>query len=212
MSDITVGVQGNMSGSHSVEISGLTREEKDRLLAAIRGLSWFKVEGGRLETSPCHLPLPDPVHDERMLPFWRQFAPHQLQGEFLERIFEEMSDDVIYEPHFTISSPCGYNYTPENYVREIEKLNSYGFIQMRSRRGDDGFFWEHWYLPGVWCAKGELKEVVDGITSMAKTWEDPHGRRKNKECFKRVLQFLRHNASFGTLDVSVQRLCQVRGD
>lgn len=110
------------------------------------------------------------------------------------------------------NGPRASNLTPENYVRESEKLTSYGFIQLRSKREEDGGYWEIWYLPGVWCAKGDLKKIVDDITTKAKTWEDPHGRRKDKECFKAVLEFLRRNASFGTLDVSIQRLCQVWED
>ncbi len=212
MKKISIGARSFGQGSNSIEITGLTQEEADQLLSAIQGLSWFKVEEGRLKTSSCHLPLPDPTQDEQMLPFWRQFSHHQLQSEFLEKVFEEMSDDVIYMPHFTIQSLCGYDYTPENYMKESEKLTSYGFIQMRSRRGEDGGYCELWYLPGVWCAKGELKEVVDGITSKAKTWEDPHGKRKDKECFRAVLEFLRRKASFGTLDVSIQRMCQVWDD
>ena len=199
-------------GPNSIEIKGLTHEEMGQLLGAIRGLSWFKVEEGRLKASSCHIPLPDPVHDELMLPFWRQFEHHQLQGELLEKLFEEMCGDVIYMPHFTIQHLCGHNYTPENYVREAEKLTSYGFIQLRSKRGEDGGFWELWYLPGVWCAKGDLKAYIDGITAKAKSWEDPSGKLKDKECFKAVLEFLRRNTSFGTLDVSVQRLCQVLDD
>lgn len=212
MSDITIGSRSSGHGSNSIEIKGLTHDESEQLLSAIRGFSWFKVEEGRLVTNPCHIPLPDPVNDEKMLPFWRQFSNVQAQGEFLEKIFEDMSDDVIYQPHFTIQSLCGYNYTPENYAYESNKLLGYGFIQTRSKRSEDGGYWELWYLPGIWCAKGNLKEVVDTITNKAKTWEDPLGKRKDKECFKAVLEFLRHNVSFGTLDVSIQRLCMVWDD
>ena len=212
MSNISIGSRSSGRGSNSIEINGLTQEEADQLLSAVRGLSWFKVEEGRLKASPCHLPLPDPVYDEQMLPFWRQFSNTQVQGEFLEKVFEDMNDDVIYMPHFMIQSLCGYDYTPENYARESEKLLSYGFIQTRSKRGEDGGYWELWYLPGVWCAKGDLKEVVDGITTKAKSWEDPSGKRKDEECFKAVLEFLRRHVSFGTLDVSIQRLCMVMDD
>jgi hypothetical protein len=212
MSNISIGTRSSGRSSNSIEITGLTQEEADQLLSAVRGLSWFKVEEGRLKANPCHLPLPDPIHDEHMLPFWRQFSNIQAQGEFLEKMFEDMSDDVIYMPHFTIQSLCGYNYTQENYAQESEKLLSYGFIQTRSKRGEDGHYWELWYLPGVWCVKGDLKEVVDGITAKAKTWEDPHGKRKDKECFNAVLEFLRRNISFGTLDISIQRLCMVMDD
>jgi hypothetical protein len=209
---ISIGTRKSGRDSSSVEITGLTQIEVERLLSAIHSLSWFKVEDGRLVSSPCHLPLPDPVRDEHMLPFWREFQNTHSQGEFFERIFEDMSEDVICSPHFTIQSLCGYNHTPENYAREAEKLLSYGFVQTRSRRAEDGRYWELWYLPGIWCAKGNLKEVVEGITAKARTWEDPHGKRKDKECFKAVLEFLRRNVSFGTLDVSVQRLAAVMDD
>ncbi len=212
MSEIRIASWSSGLGSNSIQITGLTQEEADKLLNAVRGLSWFTVEEGRLKTSPCNLPLPDPIHDEQMLPFWRQFSNNQIQGELLNKVFEDMSDDVIYMPHFMIQSLCGYDYTPENYMRESEKLVSWGFIQTRSKRGEDGGYWEFWYLPGVWRVKGDLKEVVDGITDKAKTWEDPHGRRKDKECYKAVLNFLSRNVSFGTLDVSVQRFCMVADD
>lgn len=209
MNTISIGTRSSGRGSNSIEITGLTPEEADQLLSAIHGLSWFKVEEGRLKTSPCHLPLPHPTNDEEMLPFWKQYSNVSTQGEFFKKIFEEMRDDVIYMPHFTIQSLCGYNYTPENYARESAKLTSYGFVHLRSRRGDDGGFWEMWYLPGVWCAQGELKGVVEEITIRAMSWEDPHGRRKDKECFEAVLKFLGQNVSFGTLDVSIQRMCMV---
>jgi len=209
MNKISVGVRSSGRGSNSIEITGLTQQEADQLLSAVRGRSWFTVEGDRLKISPRHLPLPDPVHDEKMIPFWRQHSNGPAQAEMVPRVFSEMSPGVIEYAHITIQSLCGYDYTPENYIRESEKLLSYGFIQVRSKRGEDGGFWEMWYLPGVWCAKGDLKEVVDRITNMGKSWVDPQGKRKNKECFDAILGFLRLHVSFGTLDISVQRMCQV---
>jgi len=212
MSKISIGTKSYGPDSSSIEIKGLTREEADQLLGSIRGHSWFTVEDGRLKVAPRHEPLPDPTQDEGMLPFWRKFEHHQPQGELVARVFEEMSADAIYEPHFAIQSLCGYNYSRENYAIESEKLTSYGFTQMRSKRAEDGSYWEIWYLPGVWFAKGDLKEVIDKITSRAKSWEDPHGKRKKRECFEAVLEFIRRNVSFGTLDVSIQRMCAVMGD
>lgn len=212
MKKISIGSYSSGQDSNSVHFTGLTKKEADQLIGAVRGLSWFGVKEGRLEVSSRYLPLPDSVQDEQMLPFWRQFSNTPVQGEFLEKIFEDMSDDVIYLQHIMIQSLCGYNYTPENYANEAEKLLSYGFIQTRSKRGENGCYWEMWYLPGVWAAKGHLKEIVDGVTAKAKSWEDPHGKRKDKECFKAVLEYLRRNVSFGTLDVSVQRFCMVRDD
>ena len=212
MAKITLSCQNYGMGIHSIKLKGMTQEEVDQFLCAIREHSWFKIEDGRLRTRPCCVSIPDPAQDEEILPFWPQLSHHQPQDEYFEKVFREMSDDVIYQPHITIQSLCGRNRTPENYVREAEKLKSYGFVQLRSKRGEDGDYWEIWYLPGVWHVKGDLKRVVDNITAKAKTWEDPHGRRKDQECFKAVYEFLRRNASFGVLDVSIKRLYQVSGD
>ena len=198
--------------TREVVISGLTQTEADQLLCALSGMSWFGVKDGRLEVHAKHLPLLDTTHDEKMLPFWREHANTQVQGELIEKVFEEMSDDVLYYPHFTIQSLCGYYYSPENYAYEAQKLLSYGFVQMRSKRAENGKYWEHWYLPGVFFAKGHLKEIVDSVTVAARSWEDPHGRRKDKECFKAVLEFLRCNVSFGSLDVSMQRYAMATPD
>jgi hypothetical protein len=214
MNDVKISIASyqTRSRSNSVTVSDLTQDEAEQLLGAVKGVSWFKVESGRLLTSPVHLPLPDPIHDETMFPFWREFSNTQSQREIVPKIFDEMSGDVIYSPHFTIQSLCGYDYTPDNYTREAEKLVSYGFIQVRSQRNQDGGYWELWYLPGIWCAKGDLKAVVDKITNLGKSWEDSQGRRKEKMCFEAVLDHLRKNISFGTLDVSIQRLCMVMDD
>jgi hypothetical protein len=36
-------------------------------------------------------------------------------------------------------------------------MSAIGFQQMRSPRGEDGKYWEVWYLPGAWAAEGQLK-------------------------------------------------------
>ena len=101
-----------------------------------------------------------------------------------------------YSPSITIQGLCGYNYTEENYKWNAEKLESYGFQCLRSRRGTDAKFWELWFLPGLWCSKGDLEANV-------KRGKD------DKEELKIALEFLRHKVSFGTLDVSNQRMCMV---
>lgn len=196
----------------SVTISGLTESEAGKIQSAVGGLAWFRIVDGKLETHSAVRPLPDPVEDEAMLPFWKHHSPYQLELKEVNASFEELKDDVVYSPHITISSLCGYHYTKENYQKQAEKLESYGFIQMRSKRGNDGRYWEVWYLPGIWAARGALQEVVAKITEKAKTWEDPHGRRKEKESFDAVIRFLRVDVQFGSLDVSVQRLAMVMDD
>jgi hypothetical protein len=52
---------------------------------------------------------------------------------------------------------CGYDYTPENYARAAARLSDLGLSCMRSPRGEDGRYWEHWFLPGLWAGKGQLE-------------------------------------------------------
>jgi hypothetical protein len=96
-------------------------------------------------------------------------------------------------PSFVVQHLCGYHWTPENYAREAEKLAGWGFECLRSRRLPGGQFWELWYLPGLWAARGGLRDETDfpGGTEVAKA--------------ARAIRFLCKNASFGTLDVTAQR-------
>lgn len=52
----------------------------------------------------------------------------------------------------------GYGCEPEALKRKIDYMNSIGFACMRSPRGEDGKYWEAWYLPGDWAAQGEMKD------------------------------------------------------
>jgi hypothetical protein len=196
----------------SVTISGLDQKTSELLSGTVSGTQWFRVQDGVAEFRSTLEPLPNPVIDEAMLPFWKENRQKSVQPELFDVVFDELCPDALYFPHITISGLCGYNYSKENYERESKKLLSYGFIQMRSKRGNDGKFWEFWYLSGLWAVKGELKDVVDRITVKARTWNDSYGRRKDKECFDTVLEFLRKNVQFGSLDVSVQRMAMVIDD
>lgn len=193
----------------SITISGLDRKTINLLHGVVSGAQWFRVQEGAAQFHSCFEPLPDPVKDEAMLPFWGPCLQNERQLELFELRFEELRPDCTYYPHITISGLCGYNFSKENYARESAKLLSYGFFQMRSQRSDEGRFWEFWYLPGILATKGDLKDVVDTITLKTRTWDDPDGRCKEKECLGAVLEFLRRNVQFGSLDVSVQRMAMV---
>lgn len=184
-----------------VMVGGLTEDEQQKLEGVITaGNYWVKRnEDGRLRFVPAHEPLPDPIKDEEMLPFWRRFDPRKpgLQT----TLFDEERLTGFCSPSIIIGSLCGYNYTPEKYKEEAERLESYGFSCMRSERGDDGRYWEHWSLCGLFSARGDLKDVLVRFE-----------RRNDKVKLEAAIEFLRHNVSFGTLDVCVQRLAMVMDD
>lgn len=103
-----------------------------------------------------------------------------------------------------IQSLCGYDYTDEKYQEEVAKLDSYGFIRLRSGVDENKNFIEIWYLPGIPFAKGDLRDILMGIVERDK--------EKTNWRLERVLEFLRKNVRFGTLDVSVQKLYAAHPD
>lgn len=197
---IRVSSQGRDGGGVcTLTLNGLTKEELEEVLSSIQlGLKWIRlnVEDGRLLTEPVHNPLPGPTDDDEMLPFWRKKTSSNQS--FLFDDFE-MSKEKGFSPSITIQSLCGYNYSKENYKRVSENLEKWGFECLRSRRGSDGRFWEIWFLPGLWASKGDLRARVDRET-----------KEENK--LSKALEFLRVRSSFGTLDVSNQRLAMVLYD
>lgn len=176
------------------EIRGLTQREGELVEGSILGGHHWIRRGsdGRLENVPSYLPLPDPVVDEEMYPFWRKLE----QGEVIQpKLVSSGYLPKGYGASISIQHLCGYYYTKENYRKQAEKLTKFGFVCMRSRRGDDATFWEIWYLPGVWAAKGELEIAINDS--------------KETDLMKKTevaVRYLGNHVSFGTLDCSVQRL------
>jgi hypothetical protein len=188
-------------GRH-LSVSGLTEKESELLRASIEGGHQWVRRGkdGRLEHVPSFEELPGPTTDDDMLPFWR----HSVEGEARQQeLFgfdpETEASNKHASPAIYISSLCGYNYTAENYKREAAKLTAYGFVCMRSPRDvNSGQYCEKWYLSGVWAVEGQLKKAL--FRCKAGT---------ENEKFKFVLDYLRRNASFGSLNVVVQRFAMV---
>ena len=185
------GPEGNIS------LTGFSQESLDKMVAACTsGVYFIQVKDGKLVAIPTLEDLPKPAEDKKMLPFWRKPAEiiyPEVYDEF------EHSKEKGFSPSITIQHLCGYNYTKEGYTAEAKKLESYGFECLRSRRGPDAKYWEIWLLPGLWGAKGEFKKNVE----CGKSDEDK---------LKIALEFLRHKTSFGTLDVSSQRLAMASPD
>lgn len=186
-------------------LSGIPESAFETIEGVLNGQQWMMVEKGQPRFWPAREPLPDPIKDDEMLPYWQHDTQRQytLRGVTFD---EERRYDT---PSFMVSHLCGYNYTPERYREQAELLASYGFVCMRSRRGADGRFWETWYLPGAWAAAGALEECVEGLKALPPI--EDHAERSRRET-DTVVTFLCRNASFGSLDVVVQRAAMALDD
>lgn len=183
-------------GAGELELRDLTQDEVDQLYGSFsNGNCWVRRgDNGRLESVSFFQPLPDPIQDPVLLPFWPPIGWEPDQYELFPHDANIASRLRHVYPSITIQHLCGYGYTPEKYAEQAELLEGLGFTCLRSRRGESGQYYEIWYLPGLWAAKGRLKEaLVDS------------GQPKD-QAIDVALEYLRQHASFGTLDVSVQRL------
>jgi len=204
-------------GNHSITISG-TAAEMDLIRSMMTGAKWIGTEGGKLWGADRLKPLPSPVDDPMLPPKWSIKVPVLDQGTKKEiekamgasardsvKTSINVRDDVEpdegwHYPGFIVQHLCGYNWSKANYRDQAQRLTNWGFECCRSRRGADGRFREVWYLPFASMATGRLKEVVDQVGSGGGEWQ---------ELCKVIVKFLCENASFGTLDVTVQRAAMV---
>ncbi len=186
---------GDYNGGQCAEFSGLEKGEVDMMHSAAGGQAWITVDdNGRVKSAPTREPLPGLTEDLAMAPFWRRHQDVQAKLELND--FESL--EAYSSPHFVVQHLCGYRYSLENYQMQAARLERFGFQCMRSKRAADGKFWEIWFLPGAWAAQNELKEVCSKFKM-----------DERKEMVKAVTSFLARNCSFGTLDVSVQKLAMV---
>ncbi len=192
------GRSGGRCEQGDVTVGGLTPDEIDSMEAFTLGCCWIRVsEDGRLERRDRFAKLPDPVDDPCQPPQWIPSVDWTKESSFLcnpTPPLPEEPNPKYSSPAFMVKYLCGYNNTPYDY--EARKLQSYGFECLRSRRGRDGRFWEIWYLPGYWSAKGELKNVMAL-------------KPNNSEQVSVAVDFLCRHVSFGTLDVCYQRAAMV---
>ncbi|MDB5254554.1 MAG: hypothetical protein JWL80_620 [Parcubacteria group bacterium] len=180
----------NVENSGSITISGLSSEEVDGLSVLVKGgLSWVTMKEGRLVFQSTLKPLPAAIDDDEMLPFWRPMSEHR--GEVKNVRLDGIDKFDVYSPSFTIQGLCAYEYTPAAYRKVAEDLESWGFQCLRSQRGQDGKYWEIWYLCNLICARGRFEEAISEETG--------------KKQVDKAIKFLCRNTSFGTLDVSAQR-------
>lgn len=192
------------AGDGKITIGGLTQDNIEKIMAAINSDAYYiRISEKKIEAVPRYQPLPSPMEDSTMLPFWRMATKEEV-GQF--EIFgdDACNNEVYYSPVIIIQGLCGYYYTPEKYKYYAEKLVSYGFDCLRSRRGEDGKFWELWYMP-LFLARGELG------TKLSLVNESETEERKNAK-LKMTVEFIREEIQFGSLDVTVQKLAMATPD
>ncbi len=173
-----------------------SKEELEKFLGFLHGQQWIRVnDQDKVEFRPTHEPLPPPDKDLEMPPFWRPVHTDEIarlgHPSVKVRTMVPTSEAELLSPSITIQHLCGYYYTPRDYSLQARTLQSYGFVCLRSQRGDDGQYWEHWLLSGLWSAEGELKKEIKELTG--------------KKALDAAIKFLCRTVSFGSLDVSVQR-------
>ena len=196
---ITSTRQNRFDGTWNITFAGIPYELREKVEGVVTGHQWMTTRNGELVFSPTREPLPGPVEDESMLPFWRRYDERQLVMK--EFVFDSKTHFAL--PSFMIKHLCGYDYTPENYRDNAALLTSYRFVCMRSPRGDDGRYDEIWYLPGAVLAKGGLALAIAGLRQK-RGWQATSADTLKEETDV-VTKFLCEHISFGTLDVVIQR-------
>src|ERR1051325_9199752 len=95
----------------SMTLSGIPKDQQERIEGVTFGQHWMTVKDGRLVFSPTREPLPSPVEDTEMLPFWRRYDKRQTV--MRELVFDP--EEQHSSPSFMVKHLCGYYYTPESY-------------------------------------------------------------------------------------------------
>ncbi len=199
MKDIRIKVSTKLDNNSKkiIDISDLSDIEERIVLGSLRGNGtyWIRIVNGRLEYFPYYEPLPSPVLDEEMLPFWRKATKSEMDCTYSLLEMDKLDEDDCSRVSISFHSVCGLSYTPGNYKEEINKLISYGFECLRSRRQEEGKFLEIWCLESISLAKGELKNHISVV-------------KENEMQLKLALGFLKKNIKFGSLEVSVQKIIE----
>ena len=142
--------------------------------------------------------LPEQKDDEEFLPFWTGSR----------RVKDVRWDKVGFEtPSIMIQHLCGYNYTRERYEETRKILESWGFECLRSRRGEDGQYWEIWMLFGNFSAKGPLLDYIE-------TLPDKYSKKSHQNRADKITEWIRNHLpwGFGTMDIVIQRMAMAIED
>lgn len=181
-----------MHGPSEFHVNNLAEGEIDKVRGAFRGTQWITIQEGRIVARSVHEALPSATDDD-MLPFWRPTKAPKEPVATKQILFDKKAS--FFGASIIIQHLCGYYYTPERYRKDAAFLENCGFESLRSKRGAEGQYWELWFLPALWSAKGELKTEIEKV---------PKGS-DDEDRIEAAMNFIWRRAPFGTADVTVQR-------
>ena len=193
----TASLHSQQPGKSNITLEG-TKEEIDIIRAMLVGKHWVSVRGEKVETVDVFKALPPPEDDPMIPPKWQTEF-----GSLPDRFAPDLQDQIPEESRGGTWTSASFYMSHLIYPkRDIPKVQDWGFECLRSRRGDDGKFWEVWYLPGMWAAKGEMKKHLETLPKdMA--WE----KRTETTC-----HWIAQRVIFGSLNVVVQRMALANPD
>jgi hypothetical protein len=111
------GIRVASRGAGGFSLCNVSPEETDKLEAMALGHAWCMIVNGRLQSQSRWELLPKPAADETMMPYWQPVSPGHAQLEL-----RGIETPPGAQAGIMIQSLCGYEYSPENYRRESEKL------------------------------------------------------------------------------------------
>lgn len=145
--DLALGSSSQTKRSGEITLKLEDYEDYQKIEGVLNGNTWMRQVNGKLEFRGAFEPLdysPDPDVEDIWRPRQTELFPPVIK-------IKEKEESGIYVQHI-----CGYN-GREVYQERAKLMEECGFECLRSRRGKNGRYWEIWYLPGKWAAKGPIQ-------------------------------------------------------
>lgn len=189
----------------SVTIKNLTLKEHDAVVSMVNEQSYLRVKDGRLHAYTVHKPLPDAVDDPIVAPHWVKSTDELVKhGNYPKENGQRMPGIVI--SHLGAGIGERHFDNADTVKRNIEAVESCGFVCLRSKRFEDGTYDEKWVLHSLYCAKGPLKEFLDSLKVKADTYWHTVADAACDFLVKAM------GIRFGTMDITIQRWALTCGD
>jgi hypothetical protein len=199
---VRIGVINHPSASRlygEVTFDGLLESEVAMLEAMVMGVCRVECVEGRLVRRSMHEALPEPGEDPLIAPYWAPSGEPKTLG-----YIAPDDEQAHHSPSIVIQHLCGYGWTPENYQKAANTLESWGLVCLRSRRGDDGRHWEIWLLH-FYAARGDLEAKIRSMSGK----EDPSIMNWTRSQLNELGSWIAHRVPFGSLDCTVQRMAML---
>ena len=151
----------NDTGKGEITIAG-TSEDIRLIELMILGTSWIRRGLVGVEESKAYHDAPSPINDPKLEDHWPiepLVTPSSQYKLFVDEDEHEKQARAKGKMDFRsiyVSGITAYA-SGDIYVARAKLLDDAGFICLRSRRGDDGKYWEIWYLAGPTNAQGAIK-------------------------------------------------------